>query len=56
MKLLFYGPSSYEYSRRHDRMWRKTRSDTGSSCIGVDPNRNWGYKWGGKGASSNPCT
>ena len=46
---------SYEYSRRRDRMWRKTRSSTGGSCKGVDPNRNWGYKWGGKGASVNPC-
>jgi len=49
-------PDGYEYSRRRDRMWRKTRSQTGSSCIGVDPNRNWGYQWGGKGASNNPCT
>ena len=37
------------YSHEHDRMWRKTRSDTGSlfGCKGVDPNRNWGYHWGG---------
>jgi len=49
-------PDGYEYSRRRDRMWRKTRSKTGSSCIGVDPNRNWGHEWGGKGASNNPCT
>ena len=46
---------SYEYSRQRDRMWRKTRSNTGGSCKGVDPNRNWGYKWGGKGASANTC-
>ena len=34
----------YEYSRTHDRLWRKTRSrHSGSkSCVGVDPNRNWG--------------
>ena len=50
-------PDGYEYSRNHDRMWRKTRSrNAGSSCIGTDPNRNWGYKWGGKGASNQPCT
>jgi len=49
-------PDGYEYSRKWDRMWRKTRSNTGSSCIGVDPNRNWGHEWGGKGASNNPCT
>merc|ERR1712115_74384 len=49
-------PDGYEYSRNYDRMWRKTRSNNpGSSCIGTDPNRNWGYKWGGDGASTNPC-
>ena len=47
-------PDGYEYSRTTDRMWRKTRSGSGS-CIGVDPNRNWGYKWGGQGASRDPC-
>ena len=37
-------------------MWRKTRSyNRGSGCRGTDPNRNWGYKWGLKGASTNPC-
>lgn len=50
-------PDGYEYSRNYDRMWRKTRSkNPGSTCVGTDPNRNWGYKWGGKGASTNPCT
>ena len=48
-------PDGYEYSRTTDRMWRKTRSGSGS-CIGVDPNRNWGYMWGGKGASRDPCS
>ena len=37
-------------------MWRKTRSrNPGHSCRGTDPNRNWGYNWGLKGASTNPC-
>ena len=42
-------PDGYEYSRNSDRMWRKTRSDTGSSlgCMGVDGNRNWDFHWGG---------
>lgn len=22
----------------------------------IDPNRNWEYKWGGKGTSKNPCS
>jgi len=54
-------PDGYEYSRNHDRMWRKTRSRTGAKnilgqeCFGVDPNRNFGYRWGGHGASKNQC-
>ena len=24
-------------------------------CFGVDPNRNFGYRWGGRGASKNQC-
>lgn len=54
-------PDGYEYSRQHDRMWRKTRSRTGGrnlfgdECKGVDLNRNFGYHWGGYGASDNPC-
>lgn len=54
-------PDGYEYSREHDRMWRKTRSKTGGrnlfgdECKGVDLNRNFGYHWGGYGASNDPC-
>lgn len=30
-------------------MWRKTRSKvSGSSCVGVDPNRNWDAGFGGE--------
>merc|ERR1712226_429740 len=39
-----------------DRMWRKTRSHNSGICTGVYPNRNWGYRWGGKGASTRPCS
>uniref|UniRef100_A0A8C2A002 Carboxypeptidase B n=1 Tax=Cyprinus carpio TaxID=7962 RepID=A0A8C2A002_CYPCA len=40
-----------------DRMWRKTRSrNSGSSCIGTDPNRNFDAGWCTTGASSNPCS
>eukprot|EP01059_Diplonema_ambulator_P013778 TRINITY_DN24396_c0_g1_i1.p1 TRINITY_DN24396_c0_g1~~TRINITY_DN24396_c0_g1_i1.p1 ORF type:complete len:433 (+),score=118.83 TRINITY_DN24396_c0_g1_i1:50-1300(+) len=50
-------PDGYVYTWTNDRMWRKTRSpNAGSSCIGTDPNRNWGYAWGGPGASTNPCS
>jgi len=49
-------PDGYEYSRNTDRLWRKTRSDHGSSCKGVDGNRNWGFHWGGTGSSGNQCS
>jgi len=37
-------------------MWRKNRRDIdGSSCYGVDPNRNYDILWSQVGSSSNPC-
>jgi MYXO-CTERM domain-containing protein len=43
-------PDGYVYSWQGDRYWRKnTRGG-----YGVDLNRNWGYAWGGAGASPNP--
>lgn len=47
----------YEYSHTNERLWRKTRkpSVNSATCIGTDPNRNFGYQWGGTGASNNPC-
>lgn len=31
-----------------NRMWRKTRKpNPGTSCVGVDPNRNWDIGFGG---------
>ncbi|XP_046762967.1 carboxypeptidase A2 isoform X4 [Gallus gallus] len=50
-------PDGYEFTHTTNRMWRKTRSkNSGSLCIGVDPNRNWDAGFGGPGASSNPCS
>jgi len=51
-------PDGYQYSREHDRMWRKTRSDHGSilGCKGVDPNRNWGFHFGESGVSHDKCS
>ncbi|MBW3935399.1 M14 family zinc carboxypeptidase, partial [Neisseria meningitidis] len=47
----------YDYTHKTNRMWRKTRSrNSGSSCIGTDPNRNWNAGWCTVGASSNPCS
>ena len=44
-----FNPDGYVYSFEEDRLWRKTRRPTlDPSCIGVDPNRNWNVKWGGK--------
>jgi murein tripeptide amidase MpaA len=37
----------------NNRLWRKNRRDNGDGTFGVDTNRNWGYQWGGEGASTN---
>uniref|UniRef100_A0A7N6BG57 Carboxypeptidase A1 n=1 Tax=Anabas testudineus TaxID=64144 RepID=A0A7N6BG57_ANATE len=34
----------------------KWKPNPGSSCVGVDPNRNWDAGFGGPGASSSPCS
>lgn len=50
-------PDGYEYTHTVDRLWRKNRGGTGRGrCAGVDLNRNFGYKWGGQGASRQPCS
>ncbi|XP_056105898.1 carboxypeptidase B [Rhinichthys klamathensis goyatoka] len=47
----------YEYTWSNNRMWRKTRSkNSGTTCIGTDPNRNFDAGWCTTGASSNPCS
>jgi len=52
-----FNPDGYEFSWTGNRMWRKTRQpNTGSSCIGTDPNRNWIFQWGGAGVSRDPCS
>jgi len=49
-------PDGYSYSWTNNRYWRKNRRDNaGSSCYGVDPNRNWELGWGGGGSSGDPC-
>ncbi|XP_015176245.1 PREDICTED: carboxypeptidase B-like [Polistes dominula] len=50
-------PDGYEYTFTNDRLWRKNRRNfVGTKCVGVDLNRNFGYKWGGLGTSKNPCS
>lgn len=46
-------PDGYLFTWSDQRFWRKNRRNNGGS-IGVDINRNWGYEWGGEGASTNP--
>ncbi|XP_071963332.1 carboxypeptidase B-like [Antedon mediterranea] len=46
----------YVYTHTNDRMWRKNRKNYGTACTGVDMNRNYPTGFGGKGASSNPCS
>lgn len=45
--------AEYDIAGGQYRGWRKTRSrHPGSRAVGVDPNRNWGYRWGCCGGSS----
>ena len=49
-------PDGYVYTREKRRLWRKNRSTNhGTVCSGVDLNRNFNYRWGGRGTSSEPC-
>lgn len=47
-------PDGYQYSWDVNRLWRKNRRNNGNGSFGVDLNRNWGYQWGGAGASAVP--
>merc|ERR1719414_2653294 len=51
-------PDGAIYSENGQRMWRKnTRVNSGSSCLGVDLNRNWEGDWGGgQSTSPNKCS
>ncbi|KAI9164566.1 hypothetical protein H9P43_008425 [Blastocladiella emersonii ATCC 22665] len=58
-------PDGYAYSMDKDRLWRKSRQPTANpSCVGIDVNRNFPYKWetmpaagtGGKPASECDIT
>ncbi|KAJ3228919.1 Carboxypeptidase A4 [Chytriomyces hyalinus] len=62
-KFTFYvlpvvNPDGYTYTRaaNGDRYHRKNMMpNTGSSCIGTDPNRNFNIAWGKAGASGSAC-
>jgi murein tripeptide amidase MpaA len=42
----------YTWANSANRLWRKNRRNNGNGTFGVDLNRNWGYQWGGEGAST----
>ncbi|SNY71084.1 Zinc carboxypeptidase [Paractinoplanes atraurantiacus] len=45
--------AEYDIATGSYRSWRKNRQpNSGSSAVGTDPNRNYGYKWGCCGGSS----
>jgi len=47
----------YTYTHTTDRLFRKNRQpNSGSSCIGTDLNRNYGFGWSLPGGSGNPCS
>jgi murein tripeptide amidase MpaA len=46
-------PDGYVFTwTPNNRLWRKNRRNNGDGTFGVDLNRNWGYQWGGEGAST----
>jgi carboxypeptidase T len=49
-------PDGYQYSWDSVRLWRKNRRNNGDGSFGVDLNRNWGFQWGGAGASASPSS
>ena len=50
----------YEYNHQTDPngggMWRKNRRNNGDGSYGVDPNRNYGFKWGLDNEGSSPVS
>ncbi|KAL6261347.1 hypothetical protein P5V15_006444 [Pogonomyrmex californicus] len=48
-----FNPDGYVYTHTTNRLWRKTRKSQNIFCVGVDPNRNWNYKWS---TNNRPCS
>jgi len=49
-------PDGFEHSHKESRMWRKNRQPVNTStCVGLDLNSNWGYRWRASKAP-NPCS
>jgi len=50
-------PDGFIYSQTTNRMHRKNMAvNSGSSCVGVDLNRNWDAHWAQGGSSTSPCS
>lgn len=53
-------PDGYVYNQGTNPsgggMWRKNRRNNGDGTFGVDPNRNYAYKWGYDNTGSSPTT
>jgi hypothetical protein len=49
-------PDGLVYSIYFYRYWRKNRRNNEDGSYGVDPNRNYGYKWGYDNIGSSPNT
>jgi carboxypeptidase T len=48
---------AYDYSSGTLRNWRKNRQpNAGTTAVGTDVNRNFGYRWGGGGSSASPSS
>ncbi len=47
-------PDGLIYSQTSQQFWRKNRRKNANGSFGVDPNRNYGYKWGSVGSSDSP--
>jgi carboxypeptidase T len=45
--------SEFDISKDRDQSWRKNRRPNGDGTFGVDLNRNYGYRWGTGGSSTN---
>ena len=49
--------AEFDISTGNYQMWRKNRRpNQGNKCDGVDINRNYGYRWGTGGSSTDPCS
>lgn len=48
--------AEYDISSGSYKMWRKNRVNPTARCAGTDLNRNYGFKWGTGGSSTDTCS